>query len=89
MTFEGHNIKIILPLDPSKGPRYTEPIHAEDEMKEVDDLYKMTTIKDDYIYPIVDGTLSWCCASSSTSDSYQGMENCKNQMHEVSGRQCA
>ena len=26
MTFEGHNIKVIAPLDPSKGPRYTEPI---------------------------------------------------------------
>ena len=23
MTFEGHNIIIIAPLDPSKGPRYT------------------------------------------------------------------
>ena len=22
-TFEGHNIRIIVPLDPSKGPRYT------------------------------------------------------------------
>ena len=44
MTFEGHNIKIIAPLDPFKGPRYTEPIHAEEEMKEVDDLYKMMTM---------------------------------------------
>lgn len=23
MTFEGHNIRIIMPLDPSMGPRYT------------------------------------------------------------------
>ena len=23
MTFEGHNIRIIAPLDPSMGPRYT------------------------------------------------------------------
>ena len=23
MTFEGHNIRVIAPLDPSKGPRYT------------------------------------------------------------------
>ena len=58
MTFEGHNIKIIAPFDPSKGPIYTKPIHAEEEMKEVDDLYKMMTAQDDYINPIVDGTLS-------------------------------
>ena len=38
MTFEGHNIRIIAPLDPSMGPRYTEPIRAEEEMKEADDL---------------------------------------------------
>ena len=36
MTFEGHNIKIIAPLDPSMGPRYTEPICAKEEMKEVE-----------------------------------------------------
>ena len=42
MTFEGHNIIIIAPLDPSKGPRYTKPICKEEEMKEADDLYKMT-----------------------------------------------
>ena len=23
MTFEGHNIRIIVPLDPSKAPQYT------------------------------------------------------------------
>ena len=38
MTFEGHNIRIIAPLDPSKGPPYTEPICVEEEMKEDDDL---------------------------------------------------
>ena len=69
MTFEGHNIRIIGPLDPSKGPRYTKPIRGKEEMKEVDDLYKMTIVKDDYIDRTVDGTLSWCYASSCISDS--------------------
>ena len=75
MTFEGHNIIIIAPLDPSMGHRYIEPIHAEEEMKEVDDLYKMTTVQDDYINPTVDGTLSWRYASSCTSNSDEGMKN--------------
>ena len=69
MTFEGHNIIIIAPLDPSKGPRYTEPIQQEEELRDTDDLYKMTTTKDDYIDPTVDGTIGWCCANSCTSDS--------------------
>ena len=75
MTIEGHNIRIIVPLDPSKGLRYREPICETEETKEANDLYKMTTTKDDYIDPTIDGTLSWCYASSFTSDSYQGMEN--------------
>lgn len=69
MTFEGHNIRIIAPLDPSMGPHYSEPIRAEEEAREIDDFYKMTTTHDDYINPTADGTLSWCYASYYTSDS--------------------
>ena len=58
MTFEGQNIEIIAPLDPSMGPCYTEPIRAEEEAREINDFYKMTTMQDDYIYPTTDGTLS-------------------------------
>ena len=32
-TFEGHNIRIIAPLDPSKGPWYIKPIRTEEETK--------------------------------------------------------
>lgn len=58
MTFEGHNIKFIAPLDPSKGPRYTEPIREVEPLKEVDDLYIMTSMKDDYIDPTPEGILT-------------------------------
>ena len=30
LTFEGHNIRIIAPLDPSMGPHYTKPIRVEE-----------------------------------------------------------
>ena len=55
MTFEGHNIRFIAPLDPSSGPRYREPIRAEDEAREIDDFYKMTATQDDYINPTTYG----------------------------------
>ena len=74
MTFEGHNIRIIAPLDPSMGPRYSEPICAEEEARKIDDFYKMTSTQDDYINPTIDGTLRWHCASSCTSDSEEGLE---------------
>ena len=69
MAFEGHNIRIITPLDPLMGPHYTEPIRDKEEAKEIDDLYKMTTTQDDYINPTAYGTLSWRYASSCTSQS--------------------
>lgn len=75
MTFEGHNIRLVAPLDPSSGPRYVEPIHAEDETREVDDFYKMTAMQDDYINPTVDGMLSWSYDSSCTSNFEEGLEN--------------
>lgn len=58
MTFEGHNIRIIAPLDPSMGPCYTEPIRAEEEAKDIDDFYKMTMTQDDYINRTIDGMLN-------------------------------
>ena len=58
MTFEGHNIRIITPLDPSMGPHYLEHIRIEEEAREIDDFYKMTTMQDDYINPTTDGMLS-------------------------------
>ena len=88
MTFEGHNIRIIAPLDPSMGPRYSETICAKEEAREIDDFYKMTTTRDDYINLTADGTLSWRYASSCTSDSEEGLENWQSRMHEVSGRLC-
>ena len=89
MTFEGYNIWIITLLDPTKGSHYTKPIHTEEETRDVDDLYKVTSSQDDNINPTANGTLSWHYASSCTSDSDEGLENWNNQMHELSGRRCA
>ena len=58
MIFEGHNIQIITPLYPSIGPCYTEPIRAEEEARDIDDFYKVTSMQDDFINPTVDATLS-------------------------------
>ena len=75
MTFEGRNIRVIAPLDPSLDPHYTEPIHVEDEAREIDNFYKMTATQDDYINPTTDGMLSWCYDISCTSDFEEGLEN--------------
>ena len=95
MTFEGHNIRIIAPLDPTQGPRYTELICVDDhddlheETRDVDDLYKVTSSQDNYVNPTMEGALSWRYDSSCTSDSDEGLENWQNRMHELSGMRCA
>ena len=49
----------------------------------------MTTVQDDYINPIADGTLNRHYASCCTTDLDKGMENWQTRMHEISGRHCA
>jgi hypothetical protein len=42
MTFEGDGLRIIAPLDPDEGCRYTEPIREEDPTYELENIYKLT-----------------------------------------------
>ena len=75
MTFEDTQIWVIAPLDPFQGPRYIEPIRAEEEACNMDSLYQMTANQSDYINLIAEGNISWRCDSSCTSDSNVGLEN--------------
>ena len=43
MTFEDAQLRVIAPLDPFQGPRYIEPIRAEEEAHNIESLYQMTT----------------------------------------------
>ncbi len=59
MTFEDNQVRVIAPLDPFQGPRYIEPIKAEEEVHNMENLYQMTSNQNDYINPTVEGHLSW------------------------------
>ena len=59
MTFEDSHIRVIAPLDPSQGPRYTEPRRPDEGAQDMDNLYKMTASLEDYVNLTADGTLSW------------------------------
>ena len=75
MTFEDTQIRVIAPLDPFQGPIYIEPIQVEDEARNMESLYQMTTNQSDYINPTAEGNISWRCDSSCASDSDVGLEN--------------
>jgi hypothetical protein len=49
MTFEGDGLRVIAPLDPEEGRRYTEPIREEDCAYELENIYKLTTGQKYYI----------------------------------------
>jgi hypothetical protein len=49
MTFEGDVLRVIAPLDPDEGHRYTDPIREEDCAYELENIYKLTTRQHYYI----------------------------------------
>jgi hypothetical protein len=59
MKFESHGLRVIAPLDPDEGRRYTKPIREEDHAYELENIYKLTTGQKDYINSTADGNLSW------------------------------
>jgi hypothetical protein len=89
IIFEAGNFRVVAPLDPSDCERYVE--HVPDIVLEddVNQLYRTTAREEDYVNPTVDGVLSWRSINSDMSDSDIGVENWKQQLHEVSMRRCA
>ena len=89
MTFEDSQIWVIASLDPFQGPRYIEPIQAEEEVRNMEILYQMTANQSDYINLTIEGNISWWCDISCASDSDVGLENWQNRLYEVFARRCA
>jgi len=89
MSFDGNGIRVIGPLDPTLGPRYTELITIEEEAHNIDTVYQLTAVQGDYVNPTSDGMLSWQCESSCVFDSEVGLKNWQQCLHEVSGRRLA
>ena len=71
MTFEDKQIRVIAPLDPFQGPRYIEPIRAEEEVRNMESFYQMTANQSDYINPTAEGNISWQCDSSLDTNSHR------------------
>jgi hypothetical protein len=87
MTFDSGDYKVIAPLDPSEGERFTEPTFLD--LDKIVQFYRKNTHDADYINPTTDGILSWRSITSCTIDSDTGLENWKQRLHEVSTRRCA
>jgi hypothetical protein len=83
--FEVGELKVTTLLDPTEGKRYIEPTRGNN----IDNLYNMTALMDDYVNPTIDLTLSWGSISSCPSNSKEGIKHWHHRMHEVSTRRRA
>ena len=81
MTFEGKDLRVILPLDPSQGERYTEPLRDEDQ-NHSETIYNITAQEEAYEGP---PTVGWESGSSYMTDSEDNLESWQNRLYELHG----
>ena len=79
MTFEGKGLRVVIPLDPSQGKRYTETLKDEDQ-DVLDQIYNITAKEEDYEDPHVEG---WEFGSSCMTDSEDDLESWQNRLYEL------
>jgi hypothetical protein len=81
MEFESGEYRVIVPLDPSKGERFMEPMCLD--LEEINQLYKTTACDEDYVNPTTDGILSWKRITSCATESDIGLEKWQQRLHKV------
>lgn len=86
ISFEDGTHRVTAPIDPLEGRRYVEPVKYEVDL---DNIYNLTSNKEDYVDLKSDGKISRQSAISCGYDLEQDLENWKNRLHEVSTICCA
>lgn len=88
MIFEKQSLHVVVPLDPTEGACYTEPVRDDNIDIELDCIYQITTRDQDRVNLIEDGPISWERDSSCTSDSDEEIKRWQNRLHEVTTLNC-
>ena len=81
-------MRVVMPIDPLEGHRYVKPLKGEYHEGNLDTIYNIFSMMDDYINPMNDGKLVRRSLSSYSLDSGEALENLHNQLHELSIRKC-
>jgi hypothetical protein len=58
MLFDTETSCVITPLDPNEGNRYSEMVDEDARSSVIDNIYKITKGKEDYVNPMEYGELS-------------------------------
>ena len=75
LKFEDSKLRVVAPIDPLEGQRYIKKVNSEGKGGNHDDIYKITSIMDDYVNPTTYINLIWRNVSSYTSYSGEALEN--------------
>ena len=59
MSFEKKSLCIVVPLDPTKGPCYIEPVHDYKSDENLDQIYKITVRDQDWVNLAADGYIAF------------------------------
>ena len=68
MIFEKKSLCVIVPLHPTEGSRYTEPVCDYESNDDLDCISKITVRDQDWVNPTADRRITWDRESSYTSD---------------------
>lgn len=88
IIFKKKSLRVIIPLDPAKGSRYTELVHDYESDDDLDCIYKITTRGQVSVNPIANGQITWEHESSRISDSDEEIECWQNRLHEATTLNC-
>jgi hypothetical protein len=57
LSFETDTLRMVTPIDTYKGDHYNEPIDEDAQILGIENIYKVTGCKEDYINPTANGEL--------------------------------
>jgi hypothetical protein len=77
MSFETDTLCVVAPLDPYEGDHYNELVDEDVWSLRVENIYKVTGHREDYINPTIDGELSWRSVKYYDTDSEDALDRWK------------
>jgi hypothetical protein len=88
MSFETNTLRVVVPLYPYEGDCYNGLVDEDAWSSIIENIYKATGCREDYINPITNGELRWRSVKYYDMDSKDSMERWKNKIYEVSRHKC-
>lgn len=88
MTFKKKSLRVVVPLDPVEGERYTEPVRDEESEDELDCIYQITTQNQDPVHFTLGRRVVWEHDSTCIVDSNEEIERWQNRLQEATKLNC-